>query len=448
MPGWSAGWARGATALSMVCGALLLAACSGGGGSGDSAVIPDSTAPTNNTNTTSVTLAWGEADGPVAGYSVFVQRDGVGGFDHEQDVSTPQVDLTGTPGQRARVIVAAFDRARRHGPSSPASPTFTCPGPPDASAAAAAASPEPSAPASATAQTDATESEDETADEAPIELAGALVWQDGNALRVTDAALETTLQLARPAGSTIVAASDVDADGLADLLWVGVDESGNSTVGFTPSTSLHDGQTPAVVDLGALGEGERVLGTGDFDADGHADVLVSSADSVRAWLVGPDAAHSVSELGAPGAASFVGVGDFDASGTDDVAWRTSDGAVVVWLMDAGQASASVEVAVGADLDAIGSGDFDGDGAAELTLRNAQGDVFRLQPLAQPAALDATDLAGVQTWRPVGSADLDRDGADELVLASADAVRIAGLPGDELLALDPAASDWQLVALIP
>src|SRR5688572_27616008 len=94
MPRSSAHRSRRAVALSLACGALLLAACSSGGGSGDSAVIPDSSAPAQTTGTSSVTLAWGAAEGPVAGYSVYVQRDGVGGFDHEQDVAQPQVDLT------------------------------------------------------------------------------------------------------------------------------------------------------------------------------------------------------------------------------------------------------------------------------------------------------------------------------------------------------------------
>jgi hypothetical protein len=211
---------------------------------------------------------------------------------------------------------------------------------------------------------------------------------------------------------------------------------------------LRDGQTAPVVGLGALAAGERVLGAGDFDRDGHADVLVASDAGVRAWLVGPDAGYAVSELGTAGSASYVGVGDFDASGTDDVAWRSSDGAITVWLMDGGQASAAAEVAAGADLAAIASGDFDGDGAAELALRDAQGAVFRLAPLAQPTALDATDLAGAQAWTAIGSADLDRDGTDELVLVNPDAVRIAGMPGDDFVALDPAAADWHLVALIP
>ena len=265
---------------------------------------------------------------------------------------------------------------------------------------------------------------------------------------MTDAALETTLQLARPAGSTIAAVSDFDADGLADLLWVGRPRATGVTVGFTPSTSLHDGETASVVELGPLGEGERVLGAGDFDADGHADVLVASAAAVRAWLVGPDAAHGVSELGTPGGASFVGVGDFDASGTDDVAWRTPDR----------RARALA--------DGRGAGALERRGGAGTRSRRDRERRFRRRRRGRahaarragrrvpaPAARRCRPRStrpisrARRTWRPVGSADLDRDGTDELVLAGAQAIRIAGMPGDDLLALDPD-SDWQLVALIP
>ena len=48
---------------------------------------------------------------------------------------------------------------------------------------------------------------------------------------------------------------------------------------------------------------------------------------------------------------------------------------------------------------------------------------------------------------MGAVDLELDRSDELVLASAEAIRIAGLPGDQVVALDPD-SPWQLVALLP
>jgi hypothetical protein len=59
----------------------------------------------------------------------------------------------------------------------------------------------------------------------------------------------------------------------------------------------------------------------------------------------------------------------------------------------------------------------------------------------------TDLANTSLWAPVGAADLDGDGSDELALSTAGAIRIAALPGDQVLSLEPE-SPWQLVALLP
>ena len=47
---------------------------------------------------------------------------------------------------------------------------------------------------------------------------------------------------------------------------------------------------------------------------------------------------------------------------------------------------------------------------------------------------------------MGAVDFELDRSDELVLASAGAIRFAGLPGDQVVALDPE-SPWQLVALL-
>ena len=105
-------------------------------------------------------------------------------------------------------------------------------------------------------------------------------------------------------------------------------------------------------------------------------------------------------------------------------------------MDGGRASASVEVALSIDFDVIGVGDFDGDGAAEVATRDPGGNVFVVRPLAAPPAFEATDLANTQGWTGMGAVDLELDRSDELVLVSAEAIRFAGLPGDQVVALDP------------
>jgi len=444
---------RLASVVRIACCALLFAACDGSGGGAVGGAPPaTSSTSTPAATTTSVGLAWGDAEGPVAGYSVYVQRNG-GAFQRETDVPQASVTLSGTPGETARVIVAAFDAAGNFGPGSPPSPVLTFPAvAAQSSASAASAAPAAAPPATATtsvlAASDPREggvASDPESSAAAL-TGGALVWQAGDALRVTNASLETTLLFSRPApGAVLEAVADFDGDGQGDLLWVGTD----GAVAYTPAASLRSASsgTP-VVDLGTLQAGERVLGAGDFDGDGRGDLLVGRAgDTIDIWFTAPGAALEIVEQGIAAQAVLAGVGDFDGNGSEDIAWRASEGALVLWLMDGARADASIEVALASDLEVTATGDFDGNGTAELAVRDPNGDVFVVRPLAVPLVLEATDFASAQTWQAAGAVDLDRDGTDEIVFAGVAAIRIAGLPGDEVLPLDPE-SPWQLVALLP
>ena len=428
--------------------AAFLAACSGGGGGGGAAAPGGSGAAATQT---SVTLAWVDANGPVAGYSVYVQRAD-GAFKHEADVTASSVTLHGDPGTTARVTVAAFDANRAYGPSSPTSPEFMFPnldGSTNASAqstasdstgvASAGGSGAASNPSSGPAPSPTPEPSPEPT------LPGTLVWQADEAFLVTDAALAATRFFARPEpGAQLAAMADFDADGHGDLLWV----RANAQLAYTSGSAVRSASDPiSLVDLGALAGDERVLGTGDFDGDGDGDVLVASGDVVRARLTAAGAAPAVNELGTASQAVLAGIADFDANGSEDIAWRSSTGALVLWLMDHGSLATTVEVALPEVLDPIGTGDFDGDGSGEIALRSGDGTVFLVHPLVAQPQLEPTDLAGTLPWAPVGDADLDADGSDELVLASGGAIRIASLPGDQVLSLG-SGSPWHLVALLP
>lgn len=74
----------------------------------------------------SAKLTWAAATGPVAGYGVFVSRNG-GPFPASPDqmVTNPEVTLTGVPGDMLAVKVAAFDPAGVRGPDSPVSDSLS-----------------------------------------------------------------------------------------------------------------------------------------------------------------------------------------------------------------------------------------------------------------------------------------------------------------------------------
>lgn len=447
MPGPSARFPHITAVLRILCAGFWLAACSGGGGGGGSAAPAGSTA---SGQTSSVTVAWGDAQGAVAGYSVYVQRGD--GFKHEADVPQARATLHGAPGSTARVIVVAFDAGYAHGLASPSSAPFTFPesnansqGASAANAGSirnAAASVLPASNPVASTDPPSADSSDETP--APDLPGGALVWQSGDAFRLTNAAVEATRLFARPSdGAQLVGVADFDADGQGDLLWV----SATSQLAFMPGSVLRGSGPVSLDSLGTLSAGEQVVGAGDFDGDGYGDVLVAAAGVIHARLTVPGSAPTIADLGDSAQAALAGIADFDANGSDDIAWRASTGALVLWMMDGGRATASVEVALSIDSDVIGIGDFDGDGPAEVATRDPGGNVFVIGPLAASPTFEAADLANMQGWTSMGAVDLERDRSDELVLVSAGAIRFAGLPGDQVVELDPDAP-WQLVTLLP
>lgn len=67
---------------------------------------------------TSARLGWTAASGPVAGYRVYVERNGVPASTHEQVVSSPSATVMAAAGDSLLVSVRAVDSAGNPGPSS------------------------------------------------------------------------------------------------------------------------------------------------------------------------------------------------------------------------------------------------------------------------------------------------------------------------------------------
>ncbi|HEY0838525.1 MAG TPA: FG-GAP-like repeat-containing protein [Azospirillum sp.] len=181
---------------------------------------------------------------------------------------------------------------------------------------------------------------------------------------------------------------DFDGDGAKDVLWR------NTSSGMVSMYRMDGGQVSSLSRVQVNGTDAampahlKVEGIADFDADGKADVLWRNTQSgmVSMWRMDGDQVGSFSRVQVNGADAampthleVLGVGDFDGDGKADVLWRnTQSGMVSMWGMDGDRVESFSRVQVnGADavtpghLKAEGIGDFDGDGKADVLWRNTQ-----------------------------------------------------------------------------
>jgi hypothetical protein len=119
------------------------------------------------------------------------------------------------------------------------------------------------------------------------------------------------------------------AAGFADILW-----RDSASIAVWP---MNGGTVVTQGGPISVGAGWQVAGTGDFNADGKADVLWrESTGQVAIWFM-----NGVAKIGEayPGIAvtdwSILGAGDFDGDGTADILWRHTDGTTAIWLIDEG-----------------------------------------------------------------------------------------------------------------
>ncbi len=131
-----------------------------------------------------------------------------------------------------------------------------------------------------------------------------------------------------------------------------------------------------------------IVGVGDFNANGKADILWhnSSTGLTEIWFMDDvNVINMPTVLGSNGAPpavgdpwSIVGVGDFDANGKADILWHNSStGLTEIWFMDGERVvntptvlgSNGAPPVVGDPWSIVGAHDFNGDGKADILWHN-------------------------------------------------------------------------------
>jgi hypothetical protein len=175
----------------------------------------------------------------------------------------------------------------------------------------------------------------------------------------------------------IVGFADINGDGHADILWRNADGRatdwlGTSSGGFTPNGGHF---------LDTVSTDWQIVGMGDFNGDGRADIMWRNTDGrITNWLGNGDGTFSDNVANAYNGVSLdwhvAGIGDFNGDGRDDILWRNDDGRITDWLSTAsgGYApnSANFYTSVGTNWQVAQVGDFNGDGKADILWRSSDG----------------------------------------------------------------------------
>lgn len=142
------------------------------------------------------------------------------------------------------------------------------------------------------------------------------------------------------------------------------------------------GSWGAAVQVATLPDTRRALAVGDFDGDGHRDILgVSPAGVTTLYRSDGGVSYSRSQsMGADwsGAVLATAAGDFDGDGAPDAFTTNSSGDLLLWRNSgAGRLRAPIVVGTGWGGMSLLSGgaDMDGDGIPDLVARHSNGNLY-------------------------------------------------------------------------
>lgn len=229
---------------------------------------------------------------------------------------------------------------------------------------------------------------------------------------------------------SIVGAGDFNQNGNTDILWHNAD-TGHSQIWFMDGHRVGRRATALAEDGSALSVGLpwRIVGVGNFNQDAKADILWHNGATGHAQIWQMDEHRVVRRatvLGEDGKAlavgapwRIVGAGDFDQDGKADILWHNADtGHSQIWFMDGHKVSRRATVlgengsalTVGLPWRVVGIDNFSQDGRADILWHHIdtgraqiwQMDGHRVVRRPMVIGEDGQVIEVGQPWRIVGT----------------------------------------------
>ncbi len=238
---------------------------------------------------------------------------------------------------------------------------------------------------------------------------------DGTTVKATEGYLRSVLDL----DWKVVGVGDFNGDGRADILWRHAGTGENYVYLMNGLNIIGEGYLRTVAD-----QNWKIAGIRDFDGDGRADILWRSGASGENYIylmngldiVGEGYIRTVADQNW----KIAGVGDLDGDHKGDIVWRnTSTGENYVYFMD-GLTIRPTEGFIRTVTDQrwkiVGIGDFDGDTKSDILWRHSTSGEDYIYPM-DGVTIKATEgyirQVSDLSWQVSGVGDLDGDGRADI-----------------------------------